>query len=62
MKPANQIIGQVLRVGIGVLTAIMIGGVTIGSAQESVSVRATLMTGGVPVDDPSAAAWSSAPK
>ncbi|HBR50133.1 MAG TPA: hypothetical protein DEA71_08605, partial [Nitrospira sp.] len=61
MKPANQIIGQVLRVGIGVLTAIMIGGVTIGSAQESVSVRATLMTGGVPVDDPSAAAWSSAP-
>ena len=61
MKPANQIIGQVLRVGIGVLTAIMIGGVTIGSAQESVSVRATLMTGGVPVDDPNAAAWSSAP-
>ena len=61
MKPANQIIGQVLCVGIGVLTAIMIGGVTIGSAQESVSVRATLMTGGVPVDDPSAAAWSSAP-
>ena len=61
MKPANQIIGQVLRVGIGVLTAIRIGGVTIGSAQESVSVRATLMTGGVPVDDPNAAAWSSAP-
>ena len=61
MKPANQIIRHVLRVGIGVLTAIMIGGVTIGSAQESVSVRATLMTGGVPVDDPSAAAWSSAP-
>lgn len=61
MKPANQIIGQVLRVGIGVLTAIMIGGITIGFAQESVSVRATLMTGGVPVDDPSAAAWSSAP-
>ena len=61
MKPANQIIGQILRVGIGVLTAIMIGGVTIGSAQESVSVRAALMTGGVPVDDPSAAAWSSAP-
>ena len=61
MKPANQIIGQALRVGIGVLTAIMVGGVTIGFAQESVSVRATLMTGGVPVDDPNAAAWSSAP-
>ncbi len=61
MKPANQIIGQVLRVGIGVLTAIMVGGVAIGFAQESVSVRATLMTGGVPVDDPNAAAWSSAP-
>ena len=61
MKPANQIIEQTLRVGIGVLTAIMVGGVTIGFAQESVSVRATLMTGGVPVDDPNAAAWSSAP-
>ena len=61
MKPANQIIGQVLRGGIGVLAAIMVGGVTIGFAQESVSVRATLMTGGVPIDDPAAAAWSSAP-
>ena len=61
MKPANQIIRQLLRGGIGVLTAIMVGGVTIGFAQESVSVRATLMTGGVPVDDPTAAAWSTAP-
>lgn len=61
MKPANQIIRQLLRGGIGVLTAIMVGGVTIGFAQESVSVRATLMTGGVPMDDPTAAAWSTAP-
>ena len=61
MKPANQILGQVLRGGIGVLAAIMVGGVSLGFAQESVSVRATLMTGGVPVDDPTAAAWSSAP-
>ena len=61
MKSANQIIRQLLRGGIGVLTAIIVGGVTIGFAQESVSVRATLMTGGVPIDDPTAAAWSTAP-
>lgn len=61
MKPANQIIGMFLRSGIGVLTAIVVGGATLSFAQESVSVRATLMTGGVPVDDPNAAAWSSAP-
>ncbi len=61
MKPANQIIGQILRGGVGVLMAIMVGGATLSFAQESVSVRATLMTGGVPIDDPTAAAWSSAP-
>ena len=61
MKPANQVIGRVLRSGISVLAAIIVGGATIGFAQESVSVRATLMTGGVPVDDPNAAAWSTAP-
>ncbi|MBK8277059.1 MAG: hypothetical protein IPK92_14870 [Nitrospira sp.] len=41
---------------IGVLTAIMAGAATIGFAQESVSVRATLMTGESPVTNPSAAA------
>jgi DMSO reductase family type II enzyme heme b subunit len=61
MKPANRIMKRVLRDGTAAIAAIVIGGASLGYAQESVSVRATLMTGGVPVDDPSAAAWSTAP-
>jgi DMSO reductase family type II enzyme heme b subunit len=61
MKPANSIMKRVLRDGTAAIAAMVIGGASLGYAQESVSVRATLMTGGVPVDDPSAAAWSTAP-
>jgi DMSO reductase family type II enzyme heme b subunit len=61
MKPANCIMKQVLRGGTAAIAAMIIGGASLGYAQESVSVRATLLTGGVPVDDPSAAVWSSAP-
>jgi DMSO reductase family type II enzyme heme b subunit len=61
MKPANRIMKRVLRGGTAAIAAMIIGGASLGYAQESVSVRATLLTGGVPVDDPSAAAWSSAP-
>jgi DMSO reductase family type II enzyme heme b subunit len=61
MKPANRIMKRVLRDGTAAIAAMIIGGASLGYAQESVSVRATLLTGGVPVDDPSAAAWSSAP-
>ncbi|MFZ1802754.1 MAG: ethylbenzene dehydrogenase-related protein [Nitrospira sp.] len=61
MKPANRIMKRVLRDGTAAIAAMIIGGATLGYAQESVSVRATLLTGGVPVDDPSAAVWSSAP-
>jgi DMSO reductase family type II enzyme heme b subunit len=61
MKPANRIMKRVLRNGTAAIAAMIIGGASFAYAQESVSVRATLMTGGVPVDDPSAAAWSSAP-
>ncbi|MDH4085763.1 MAG: ethylbenzene dehydrogenase-related protein [Nitrospira sp.] len=61
MKPANRIMKQVLRGGTAAIAAMIIGGASLGYAQESVSVRATLLTGGVPVDDPSAAVWSSAP-
>jgi DMSO reductase family type II enzyme heme b subunit len=39
----------------------IIGGASIGYAQESVSVRAALTTGGLPLEDPNAAVWSSAP-
>jgi DMSO reductase family type II enzyme heme b subunit len=38
-----------------------IGSVPLSFAQESVSVRATLTPGGLPLEDPNAAAWSSAP-
>ena len=61
MKPANRIMKQVLRGGTAAIAAMIIGGASLGYAQESVSVRATLLTGGVPVDDPGAAVWSSAP-
>lgn len=61
MKPANHIMKRVLRDGTAAIAAMIIGGASLGYAQESVSVRATLLTGGVPVDDPSAAVWSSAP-
>lgn len=44
--------------GVGAL--LFVAGTTIGLAQESVAVRATMVTGGLPVDDPNAAAWNSA--
>ncbi|MBM4125772.1 MAG: hypothetical protein FJ247_00260 [Nitrospira sp.] len=61
MKPANQMMKQVLRYGTAATMAMMIGSASLGYAQESVSVRATLMTGGLPLEDPNAAVWSSAP-
>mgnify|MGYP003393661215 FL=1 len=61
MKPANRIMKRVLRDGTAAIAAMIIGGASLGYAQENVSVRATLLTGGVPVDDPGAAVWSSAP-
>ena len=61
MKPANQMMKQVLRYGAAAIVVMMMGGASLGYAQESVSVRAALVTGGLPLDDPNAAAWSSAP-
>lgn len=60
MKPANQMMKQVLRGGAAVIAAMVIGGAPFSFAQESVAVRAALVTGGLPLDDPNAAAWSSA--
>lgn len=37
------------------------GATTVSVAQESVAVRAPMMTGDLPSDDPNAAAWASAP-
>ena len=61
MKPANQMMKQVLWNGTAVIASVLIGGASLGYAQESVSVRAALTTGGLPLDDPNAAVWSSAP-
>jgi DMSO reductase family type II enzyme heme b subunit len=46
--------------GAAIATALVLGGAAISAAQESVSVRASMVTGGLPGDDPNAAAWSTA--
>jgi DMSO reductase family type II enzyme heme b subunit len=46
--------------GAAVLIALIFGGASDGIAQESVAVRAPLVAGALPVDDPNAAVWSSA--
>ncbi|MGC4098935.1 MAG: ethylbenzene dehydrogenase-related protein [Nitrospira sp.] len=61
MKPANRVLNQVLQSGMTVMVAMVLGAASFSFAQESVAVRATLMTGGLPLDDPNAAAWTSAP-
>src|SRR5690242_16551807 len=42
--------------------AVLLAGTANGLAQESVAVRATMTKGPLPVDDPNAAAWNSAPQ
>ncbi len=59
MKPANRMMQQVLQSGAAVIVTMVLCGAPISFAQESVAVRATLVTGGLPLDDPNAAAWSS---
>ncbi|MDE3225435.1 MAG: hypothetical protein KGN30_08505 [Nitrospirota bacterium] len=58
-------LGQVKPWGGGFLAGMLLtAGVLMpvpGFAQESVSVRAALVKGGLPADDPTAAAWASAP-
>ncbi len=46
---------------VGVLLAAGLPAPQAGWAQESVSVRAALVKGSLPADDPTAAAWNSAP-
>lgn len=45
---------------VAVAMALILGGASVSTAQESVAVRAAMATGGLPVDDPDAAAWNSA--
>lgn len=46
----------------GIGAACLIAGTTIALAQESVAVRATMVKGTIPADDPNAAVWNSAPQ
>jgi DMSO reductase family type II enzyme heme b subunit len=46
--------------GIGI--ALFVAGTTVSLAQESVAVRALMVKGALPVDDPNAAVWDSAPQ
>src|SRR5215475_15965125 len=42
--------------------ALLVTGAAQGFAQESVAVRAVMTTGALPLDDPNAAVWNSAPQ
>ncbi len=46
----------------GIALATVAVGVTAVGAQESVAVRAVIVKGALPIDDPNAAAWNSAPQ
>ena len=46
--------------GAAVLALSLLGGPSVGYAQQSVAVRASLVAGTLPGDDPNAAAWSTA--
>lgn len=62
MKSANHV-RQWIMTGAGVLVvAVTLSGATLSFAQESVAVRAPMVSGGLPADDPNAAAWNSAPQ
>lgn len=52
---------SVAALGLGLAVAGLIGGSQDAFAQESVAVRAPLVKGGLPAEDPTAAAWSQAP-
>jgi len=47
--------------GAAVLALSLLAGPSEGHAQQSVAVRASLVTGGLPGDDPNAAAWNTTP-
>jgi DMSO reductase family type II enzyme heme b subunit len=59
MKSVNQK-RQWARAGkVAIVAALMLAGATPGMAQESIAVRAPMVKGALPVDDPNAAVWSS---
>ncbi len=60
MKRVNHVMKRVLRGAVVAIAAMTIAEASLSFAQESVAVKATIVTGGLPVDDPNAAIWSSA--
>ena len=60
MKRVNHVMKRVLRGAVAAIAAMIIAESSLSFAQESVAVKATIVTGGLPVDDPNAAIWSSA--
>ncbi|NJL15951.1 MAG: hypothetical protein HC938_00905 [Nitrospira sp.] len=60
MKRVNRVMKRVLRGTLAAVAAMIIGEASLSFGQESVAVKATIVTGGLPVDDPNAAIWSSA--
>ncbi|MDH4084522.1 MAG: ethylbenzene dehydrogenase-related protein [Nitrospira sp.] len=60
MKRVNHVMKRVLRGALAAIAALIIAEASLSFAQESVAVKATIVTGGLPVDDPNAAIWSSA--
>lgn len=61
MKPATHVSQWIMRGSAGLAMALFLGGATISAAQESVAVRAGVVKGPLPIDDPNAPAWSSVP-
>jgi DMSO reductase family type II enzyme heme b subunit len=62
MKPANHVTPWSLRGSICLgLALAAFGGASLSFGQESVAVRAGMVKGDLPVDDPNAAAWAGAP-
>jgi DMSO reductase family type II enzyme heme b subunit len=60
MRPANHALRRIFHGGLATIAALVIGWGDVTFAQESVAVRAAIVTGELPVDDPNAAVWSSA--
>ncbi len=60
MKRVNHVMKRVLRGALAAIAAMIIAEASLSFAQESVAVKATIVTGGLPVDDPNAAIWTSA--
>src|SRR5262245_1882177 len=60
MRPVTQ--RRAITAVAGATLAVLLAATCPGWAQESVAVRAMMSKGPIPLDDPNAAAWNSAPQ